>query len=202
MKDLSVFLVGLLLVGTMATCGMYAGEKSTAPNKILVKAKDITSVKYDLVTRMPNGETITQNVWMKENNMRIEATIAGLMVITIVNAGKQEMYIYYPERNTAMKMPFKEGDKPETSESIAKYNPRYLGIQTIDGKFCDGYEYVDHKKRKVEIWIWKEHDFPVLKKINLPEGTMVMEYKNISFGDIPDSMFELPAGVKITEISE
>ena len=33
-----------------------------------------------------------------------------------------------------------------------------------------------------------------------PEGKTTMEYKNIEFVDIPDNMFELPAGAKITEM--
>ena len=38
-------------------------------------------------------------------------------------------------------------------------------------------------------------------EITTSEGKMIMEYKNIEFVDIPDSMFELPAGVQIMEMS-
>jgi len=32
------------------------------------------------------------------------------------------------------------------------------------------------------------------------EGMVIVEYKNIEFVDIPDSMFELPEGVEIMEM--
>jgi len=33
------------------------------------------------------------------------------------------------------------------------------------------------------------------------EGKTTIEYKNIEFVDIPDSMFELPEGVQITDLT-
>jgi len=50
------------------------------------------------------------------------------------------------------------------------------------------------------MWIWKEKGFPIRIEMTSIEGTFIIEYKNIEFTDVPDSMFELPEGVQIVDI--
>jgi outer membrane lipoprotein-sorting protein len=51
----------------------------------------------------------------------------------------------------------------------------------------------------VKSWIWKEHGFPIRTETTTSEGTVIVVFRDIDFGDIPDSMFELPPGVQIME---
>jgi outer membrane lipoprotein-sorting protein len=202
MRKLSIFLIGLLLVGTVAACEMCIGEKSTSPlSDILDKGKGITSVKYDMVISSPGVPATTQKVWMKgDDKMRMEMTAGGQTVITIRNG--DTMYMYYPEQNMAMKTDIRKATKSAVEEvgSIGKYKPKVIGTETMDGKLCTVVEYVTPEGR-TKMWIWQKHGFPVRVETAVPNGTMVMEYKNISFGNIPDSMFKLPAGVKIMDMS-
>ncbi len=202
MRKLSIFLIGLLLVGTMAACGMCIGEKSISPlSETLDKAKDITSVKCDMVISGPGIPTTTAKVWIKrDDKIRMEMTMAGQTVITIRNGNT--MYMYYLEQNMAMKTDIRKATKSavEEVESIGKYKPKVIGTETIDGKLCTVVEYVT-PKRRMKMWIWQKHGFPIRVEMTGDKGTTVMEYKNISFDNIPDSMFELPAGVKIMEMS-
>jgi outer membrane lipoprotein-sorting protein len=202
-KNWAIVIVGLLLIAVIASAGCVdekapeEGEETptgevttpttqtpTAPSigeslgDIFGKSKGITSVKYDMVTTSPGEPTITQKIWLKGNNMRVEMTAEGETMITIMNGDKQELYMYYPEGNMAMKMDFSQAPESaiEETSSIEQYNPTVIGTETIDGKLCTVVEYVD------------------------PEGILRTEMKNIEFGDIPDSMFELPAGVEIMEM--
>jgi outer membrane lipoprotein-sorting protein len=51
-----------------------------------------------------------------------------------------------------------------------------------------------------KMWIWEEYAFPIRVEVTTTEGKTTIEYKNIEFVDIPDSMFELPAGVEIIQM--
>ncbi len=221
-----VVVVGLLLIAVIASAGCVGdktteeGEEAptgegttpttqtpTAPSigeslgDIFGKSKGITSVKYDMMTTSPGEPTITQNIWLKGNNMRTEMTMEGQKMITIMNGDKQELYMYYPGENMAMKMDFSQAPESaiEETSSIGQYNPTVIGTETIDGKLCTVVEYVD-PEGKVKTWLWQEHGLLIRMEMTTPEGILRTEMKNIEFGDIPDSMFELPAGVEIKEM--
>jgi len=202
MRYLSIILVGLLILGTMVM-GIYVGEGSTPPlSDILDRAKGITSVKYDMVMRMPGVPTTTTKVWMKgDDKIRMEMAAAGQTVITILN--EDTMYMYYPKRNMAMKMDTSGVLESAVEEvgSIGKYKPRVVGTEKMDGKICTVVEYVTPEGR-TKMWIWQKHGFPIRREMTTEGGTTIIEYKNIQFGKIPDNMFELPAGVKIMDMPE
>lgn len=92
------------------------------------------------------------------------------------------------------------------------------GADTVEGKACVVVEYVYPEghglagKPFYTAWIWIERgiplrvqiwtlSFPGLFVVDIIPGGIVIEFKNMEFVDIPDSMFELPPGVQITERS-
>ena len=202
MRDLSIILVGLLILGTMVM-GAYIGEGSTPPlSDILDRAKGITSVKYDMVMGVPGAPATTTKVWVEgDDKIRVEMAAGGVTVITILNG--DTMYMYYPKRNMAMKMDTSGAPESAVEDvgSIGKYRPRVIGTETMDGKICTVVEYVTPEGR-TKMWIWQKHGFPIRTEMTTGDGTIIMEYKNIQLGEIPDSMFKLPAGVKIMDMSK
>jgi outer membrane lipoprotein-sorting protein len=50
---------------------------------------------------------------------------------------------------------------------------------------------------ELKTWVWKEHGLPIRMERPITEGKVIIEWKGIEFGEIPDSMFELPPGVQI-----
>jgi hypothetical protein len=50
--------------------------------------------------------------------------------------------------------------------------------------------------------IWLKYGLPVQVEMMSPSGTSRTEMKNFDFGHIPDSTFELPAGVEIINLSD
>jgi outer membrane lipoprotein-sorting protein len=72
-----------------------------------------------------------------------------------------------------------------------------IGTETIDGKVCTVVQCsVDGQTMKM--WLWKDHEIPIRVEVTTDQGLTVMEYKNIQFVDIPDSMFTLPERVQNT----
>jgi len=176
-----------------------AGEKTLG--EVLSRGTNVSSVKYDMIASQPGKPSMTQKVWFKKDRMRTEMTTGGQTIIIIANITRGIIYQYLPAQNMAMKM---QSDKtPESSESpieiikgIEKYNPKIVGIEKIDGKDCLVVEY-NAEGTNIKSWIWKEKGFPLKMEISTSSGTITTEFKNIEFVDIPDNMFELPAGVKI-----
>ena len=108
------------------------------------------------------------------------------------------MYMYIPAQNMAMKMDISQAGASPT-ENIAQYNPVVIGTETLDGEVCLVVEYTA-AGIKTKSWIWKEKGFPIRMETAGPQGSSVIEFKNIEFVDIPDSMFQLPAGVQIVAL--
>ncbi len=192
---------GEVTTPTTQTPTAPSGDEGTSLSDIFGKSKGITSVKYDMVTTSPGEPTITQKIWLKGNNMRMEMTTEGETMITIMNGDKQELHMYYPEENMAMKMDFSQAPESaiEETSSIEQYNPTVVGTETIDAKLCTVVEYVD-PEGKVKTWLWQKQGLPVRMEVTTTEGISRTDWKNFDFGDIPDDKFELPTGVEIMEM--
>ena len=52
----------------------------------------------------------------------------------------------------------------------------------------------------VKMWVWTKYGISIRIETTTTKGTAVVELKNISIGNISDSIFELPAGVQVMEI--
>ena len=87
----------------------------------------------------------------------------------------------------------------EGVQDIPDYDYNVIGTQTMDGKECLVVEY-SYGGDTVKCWIWKEHGFPIRIETTTSQGTIVAVFKNISFGDIDDSLFEVDPGVTIMQI--
>ena len=90
------------------------------------------------------------------------------------------------------------------AEHIMQNNPVITGTEKIDGKSCWVIEFTDLSAREdVKAWVWKDKAFPIRVEMKSHQGpTMLQEYKNIDFGNILDSEFELPAGVEVIDLED
>ena len=169
-------------------------------SEILGRGTGITSMKYDMVMTAPGMQTMTTKIWMERNKMRTETTEQGETIIMLIDYDAGTLYMYMPEQNMAMQMPFGQATTSalDDTQAIAGYDYTVIGTETRDGKVCMVVEY-SYGGTSAKAWIWKEYGFPIRIEVTTAEGTTITEFKNIDFADIPDSMFELPAGVQIME---
>jgi outer membrane lipoprotein-sorting protein len=182
---------------TTSTPAAASPAAGGALSDILGRAAGIPSMKYDIITTV-KGVPTTAKMWAKNKSLRMEATEQGQNIVMLVNGDTNTVYMYSPAENTAFKMDF--GQAPESasdSSSILKYNPTVVGTETLDGKVCEVIQY-DENGVTTKTWIWQEKGLPVRVEANTAEGNSITDFKNYDFSDIPDSQFELSAGVKIT----
>jgi outer membrane lipoprotein-sorting protein len=190
--------------GTPPPSGEQEEEENGEPSNgesledILGLGAGIDSVKYDMVITAPGMETMTTKMWMKQNKIRTEMTQGGEDVVMLADYDEGVAYMYMPDENFAYKVPLNQMPESaiEDTQAIADYDYTVIGTETMDGKVCLVVEY-DYDGTSAKAWVWKEHGFPIRIEMTSAEGTTITEFKNIDFGDIPDSMFELPEGVQI-----
>ncbi len=137
---------------------------------------------------------------MKGTKFRMEMDIEGQKVVYLIDATAMTMYMYYPDQNMAMKVTYEEPESAvDESEAVMDYNPVVVGHETIDGKACVIVEY-NVEGTQTRMWVWEQYGFPIRVVYTDSNGTVTINYKNIDFGNIDDSVFELPAGVQIMEM--
>lgn len=178
--------------------GGNGGEDNLAD--ILGHGAGINSVSYTMEITSPGVPMVTTKVWMEGNRFRTEMTHQGETIVYLANYDTGKAYMYMPDQNLAIETNLSQITQPdyEDVQDIPDYDYDIIGTQTIDGKECLVVEY-SYGGTTVKAWIWKEHGFPVRVETTTADGTTVIEYKDLDFGDIPDDMFELPAGVQIME---
>jgi outer membrane lipoprotein-sorting protein len=177
--------------------GNGGGESLT---DILGQGTGINSVSYTMETSGSGMPTMTAQVWVEGNKMRMEMTEQGQHMIYLTNYDTGKAYMYMPDLNMAYEINISQVPPPdyEDVQDIPGYHPTIIGTDTMDGKECLVVEY-SYGGATVKSWIWKEHGFPIRTETTTSEGTVIVVFRDIDFGDIPDSMFELPPGVQIME---
>ncbi len=189
---------------TPALTPTSGGGEGGSLSDILGNVAKLTSLKYDMVITTTGTGTFEGTVWMKnQKKIREDMTIDGASTTIIFDMDENVMYTYMPDQNMAMKtalnpsmMP--EGSTPDASD-ILQYDPKTLGTETIDGKSCTVITWDIPGTGSFKEWVWTDKGFPLKMETTAGGQTTVIEFKNIDFSDIPDSIFKLPDGVQIIE---
>jgi hypothetical protein len=170
-------------------------------DNILGLTSSIESVKFDMVVTSTEISSMTTTVWLKGQKMKTKTTSEGQTIINIMDQEAQTMYTYMPDQNMAFMITYDQAQASpiDDTQAINQYNPQNVGTETIDGKVCMIVEYAVQDV-SITTWIWKEYGFPIKVVSVTAQGTTTIEYKNIDFTNIPDSEFQLPAGVQIMDL--
>jgi negative regulator of sigma E activity len=86
---------------------------------------------------------------------------------------------------------------PPTPEEMQKIGDKKdLGEEKVNGYKCKKFRYTskDPSVGTTTMWISKKLNFPIKTEMEGSSGPMSMEYKNIQEKELPDSLFEIPAG--------
>ena len=155
----------------------------------------------DLI-RSSGGDEETSKVFIKGDLRREEVMEDGeLSAVNISRPDKGVSWNLMPDDEMYMEIPL-EGMNLGATEDIESLesaaNMRAQGKETLNGYACEKrrYDYHDKTQGSVIVWYSPKLDYPVKIQIMAygGEGDMVLEYKNIKQGKVPDSMFEIPKG--------
>jgi outer membrane lipoprotein-sorting protein len=193
--------------GTTSTHTTAATSTSTETNNSLINilgmGKDINSIKFDITMTVTGQPPITMTVWQKQQKMREDMTMQGITVSILYDIPSNVMYTYLRDQNmatkTALDMNMIPNSPIENASDILDYSPNITGTETIDGKVCKVIEYNEAGISSVKMWLWEEKGLPLKMEVTADGTTTTIEYNNIDLTDIPDSIFEIPEGVIITE---
>lgn len=218
-------LVGMFLMAVVVGCGSKepatnapAGNQTQTPaqtetkpegtselSSIMKSASQVKSMSFDMVTTVTgaDGKSMVSNgkMYVQDQKVRMETESMGMKMITLMKT-PQEIYLYTPDTNTAMKMTIpQEGTEPPNS--WAKESGDTTGMTVVGEEKKDGYDCLivtaaDDSNTKM--WIRKDIGMPIRMESKSAQGTTVIEYKNYDLAAQPDSLFELPAGTQITSM--
>jgi outer membrane lipoprotein-sorting protein len=152
------------------------------------------------------GHVSKGKVYLKGNNMRHENTAAGQTAIVILRADKKVTWLLQPAQKTYMEMratKMKGAYSPGWEKEVEKLAVRKsLGTEMMNGQLCDKafYTYRDKTMGTMTLWVSKRLKFPVKMVGKSSRGSMTMEHKNIKETKLANSLFEVPAGYKKTEM--
>lgn len=182
--------------------------------EILGRAAGIASLKYDMVVSLPSSpEALTVKLWEKGNKVRMAVTEGGQEVVWILDPDQQRANLWFPAQNMATSGRWGPEQSValfaapatafsrELADQAKAAQAKVAGTETLEGKDC----LVVYSPEGLPgtpsftAWIWMDWGLPLRVQF-LPDAyPIAIEFKNIEFADIPDSVFELPPGVQITE---
>lgn len=186
--------------GSVTTAGAptgAAGEGANALGDLMKKHGELTSyiesmeaggAKVNYAMKMANGKPVA---------MKMDMGQGGWMLIRY---DKKMHYMYSPTTKSVMAMPMTTASPGTASkgpmadvEALKALVGQKVTSETIDGVECMKVTSADGKKA---YWVEKEHGLPVQVK----DGDKTMKFKYEQINSVPDSTFEIPAGVKTQEM--
>lgn len=209
-KKMAVLLLIFALM--LSGCGSKVTGEGKQPinqetaSDLLAKGRQITGMAYDYVLTTKTGQ-MTGKMWVQGKKMRTETVLRNQRVISLIDADVNTAYTYMPDQNTAFKISFEQQAKTMNGPDRYTKELETAGAKAVETVEYEGVKckiFVVQKEGNVESRIWVREDYGVPARAevtNADGGKLVMEYKNLVIGQIPADVFQLPAGVKVTDRS-
>lgn len=167
-------------------------------------AADFKEYSADVVSSSSQG-TYTSKWYVKPQKQRMESSAEGTTTITIMRLDKKVIWILMPDQHIYMETPLK--DKKDIVEELndpgVRTEKTFLGNETVDGHPTKKYHIVTYRGKTKESsgTLWEATDlknFPIQYKDDDTKSTTT--WKNIKFGKINDSLFEIPSGYSLMQV--
>lgn len=153
-----------------------------------VMTTDTGGMKTRTAMKMADGKPVA---------MKVDTGQGGWMIMRL---DKKMQYMYNPATKSVMAMPMtgtaqsapSKGPLPD-AEAMKALGMQKTTSETLDGVDCLKMASSDGKKA---YWVEKEHGLPV----QVTDGGKTMKFKYEQINSVPDSTFEVPAGIKTQEM--
>ena len=153
----------------------------------------------DMVITTSHG-TMNSKVYAKGAKQRMENKIEGKETIIISRFDKKIAWMCMQDQMMCMEMPLnmkKEDIQSRLNDPNVKVEKEFIGTETVEGHPTKKYHVTILKNGQKENsgFLWEASDlqnFPVKYQSEDKETTIL--WKNISFGGVSDSLFEIPKG--------
>ena len=172
---------------------------ATAPKEFSADIKITTSGSNPTVS---NGKE-----YKKGSKTRYDMTVKSYQSTTIIDQDAKVMYSIFDiqgvkqARKISLDNPAAQNASPADNFQKFAAGAKVTGTDTVDGKPATIIEIPSTSGGPTKIWIWVEHSVPLKLEVSANSGTVDWEFLNYHFDSQPDSLFELPAGVKVVDTS-
>ncbi|MBD3427317.1 MAG: hypothetical protein GF409_08895 [Candidatus Omnitrophica bacterium] len=150
---------------------------------------------------------MVMQVWLKGEQMRIDARPGGRLVITFRR--KDGLYNYVKDQNVLTKVPdIKTEDAIKNPRDFMRYldglNLEPVGTEKIGEYECYIYKYTDsYNGFPTTAWIWKAKDFPVKIETITPAGPLQAVFSDIQLNvPVSNEIFDLPENARFVDMSD
>lgn len=219
---LTLLMVCLVLAG-LGLSGCGSDKQNAAPSAqsvpapeakqetvgdLFAKAKNLPGMSYDFVMTA-EGVDMKGTMWLAGKKLKSEITMENTKMVSLIDAEAGVVHMYNPAEGTAMKIAYDEKaqtaptpDRLTNDIDVAKV--KVLETTTYDGVRCKVLLVKDNtSKAETKLWIREDYGIPLrVEAIDSDGGKTVIEYKNLKVGAQPAATFQLPAGVKVTDMNE
>ena len=166
------------------------------------------SVSFDQIVSSEGTTITTFHIKIRDGKLRVESEFGGMPQVMIRNDSGQ--FSYMPTQNMATKIPAAmqqrtfADDLPDYAAFLKNQNAVLVGSEKLENQDTDIYEFKDPVNLiPTKVWVWKEKQFPVKIEVKAPQGSTMIELKNIQFDpQLEESMFQLPPNVEIMDLSK
>lgn len=175
-------------------------------DELFAKASDIDGYSFDYVLTA-SDQTIEGKMALKGSKMRVEMDSPEGQMIQIIDQEVNKAWTYIPEQDMALELDLNQVDVPNTPSDFTENaedmatNADYLGKEEVNGFNCHKYS-VEDEEDSIIYWVHSKYGLPVRVEITTEDEVTTMDYKNFEFGDIKDSLFQLPDGVEVQRMSD
>jgi outer membrane lipoprotein-sorting protein len=151
-------------------------------------------------TMTENGNVITGKTFIKGDKIRKEAAVQGASVITILRPDKKVVWTLTPNDKQYIEfgLTFDPARPSADAGTEYAYDQKTTGHEKVNGYDCDVIQYTYKKKIYGVLvqWFSPKLNFAIKYQTKDTNGkvTSTQEYKKIKTGNVPDSLFEIPAG--------
>lgn len=173
--------------------------KSDTLDDILDRAASIKTVKYVMVTTMPGKPTFIGAFWVKGTQTRMETEFAGVAMLVIQDSATSTQFNCLPLKQMAAQSKYEALNMTPVDlvQPIRGSGSIMTVSEKLGAKDCAVVDYTAKDGTKMKGWVWKENGL-LLKTVSQGAGGQeVSEIKSVSFDDIPDSLFNTPANVRL-----
>jgi len=187
----------ILLLSLMFCCfavtSLFAADFKTSLEKIETIKKQGISYNVSSTTGGKKKQTVNATIYMKGDKIKIDAA-EGITILDGKNA-----YIYMEKEKTAMKMNIDSDNVKKTAFDLVKDKGdelKFVEKGTKNGYSCQIFKSKDPNKNIV-YYLTDEYGLPTYVKEENAETNIT----NFKIGNISDSIFVLPKGVNIIDMS-
>ena len=187
-----IFIVFLMFFSFIIS-SIFAADFKTSLEKIEVLKNKGISYNVTSITGGKKKQTINATIYMKGDKIKIDAA-EGITIMDGKNA-----YIYMEKEKTAMKINIDSDNAKKTAFDLVKDKGdelKFVEKGTKNGYSCQVFKAKD-PNRDIIYYLTDDYGLPTYVK----EENVETNITNFKIGNISDSLFVLPEGVNIIDMS-